>query len=212
MKQGYLTDEERYGITTSQRNRLIRRGRCDVCDREWDDVAHAAWKRPQNIDHCHTCNGVRGVLCFRCNYYVVGVLEQGRYVKTRKYGAAKKYILNGGAEHVKKGGIFSKLLGLRQLGCTCSRRKLEKRLRRKKSGQSKQQRGGRTNFSDRLDDLDGFAADEGCQRLDDLLEERLGGAAGRDDPDLRQRAIKSGFGHIKMCKWCLPKWRARSGR
>ena len=33
MNQRYLTDEERYCITTSQRNRLIRRGRCDVCDR-----------------------------------------------------------------------------------------------------------------------------------------------------------------------------------
>ena len=217
MKQRYLTDEERYGLTSGQVDRLLnlaKRDRCDICQRRWEEVAHAAWKRPQNIDHCHDCKRVRGVLCFRCNYYVVGVLEQGRYAKTRNYGRAKDYILGGGANHLEKtASLWGDCGKSSKMRCNCSREKLEKRLRRKKSGQSKQQRDGRANNPDRLDDLDGFAADEGCQRLDDLLTERLGGTAGRDDPDLRRRAIRSGFGHIKMCeKWCLPRWRARSGR
>ena len=207
MNRKHPTDEERYNLTKGQVDRLLdlaKRDRCDICQRKWAEVAHAAWKRPQNIDHCHKCDGVRGVLCFRCNYYVVGVLEKGRYVRTRNYGRAKNYILKGGADHLEKtAGLWGRLLKSRKMRCDCPREVLEKRLRRKKKA-------GKTNYSDRLNDLDGFAADEGCQRLDDLLAERLGGEAGRDDPESRQRAIRSGFGHIKMCKWCLPNWRARS--
>ena len=165
MKRKYPTDKERYGLTSGQVDRLLdlaKRDRCDICQRRWAEVAHAAWKRPQNIDHCHDCKRVRGVLCFRCNYYVVGVLEQGRYARTRNYGRARDYILKGGADHLEKtAGLWGRLLKSNKTRCNCPREKLEERLRRKKSGRSRRQTGGRANFSDRLDDLDGFAADEG---------------------------------------------------
>ena len=52
-----------YGITLEERDRLIalQHGRCLICAEEF------ASQRTTHIDHCHTTNTIRGVLCHRCN-------------------------------------------------------------------------------------------------------------------------------------------------
>ena len=102
----YPTPEEKYGLTSEQVQKIRNRPRCDVCGRTWAEVSAAyrkrhnrpSEKRPDNIDHCHSCNQVRGLLCTRCNYWVVGVLEQGQTrprVNLRLQARARSYIRNG---------------------------------------------------------------------------------------------------------------------
>lgn len=118
----WVSDEERYGLTGRQVRRVRGTPVCDLCERSWDEVAHAEWKREDNIDHCHDCGKVRGSLCFRCNYHIVGALEQGKFVKTRLYRRAEAYIMGGGA---------GRLMGKRGFGCVCPQRVLVERLRQK---------------------------------------------------------------------------------
>lgn len=102
----YPTPEEGYGLTSEQVRKIRSWPRCDVCGRTWAEVSAAyrkrhnrpSEKRPDNIDHCHYCNRVRGLLCMRCNYWVVGVLEQGQTrprVNLRLQARARSYIRNG---------------------------------------------------------------------------------------------------------------------
>ena len=107
MRKGrYPTPEERYNISTAEKEKILSRPRCQICERIWPEVEAAYRKRhgrePErrvsNIDHCHSCEAVRGLLCTRCNYWVVGVLEQGETrprTNPRLQAAAVSYIRNG---------------------------------------------------------------------------------------------------------------------
>ena len=120
----FPSDEERYGITSGQVEWLLTRPVCDICGRGWEKTARQKGSRPQQIDHCHTCNKVRGVLCFACNYHVVGTLEKGNYVHGKKrYLGARQYVLKGGA--VKGEG----------LGCVCDKTVLAERITHKTAKQ-----------------------------------------------------------------------------
>ena len=123
----WVSDEERYGLTGRQVRRVRGTTVCDLCERSWDEVAHAEWKREDNIDHCHDCGKVRGSLCFRCNYHIVGALEQGKFVKTRLYRRAEAYIMGGGADRLKR---------RRGFGCDCAQHVLVERLRQKPRGRA----------------------------------------------------------------------------
>ena len=57
---------------------------------------------------------------------------------------------------------------------------------------------------DRFAELDGFATTAGCERLSELLWARVGGLAGYDQADNRNRAARSGAAHIRRCGWCGP--------
>lgn len=119
----FPTDEERYDITSDQVAWLLARPVCDICGRDWNETARQKGSRPQQIDHCHTCGKVRGVLCFACNYHTVGPLEKGNYVHgKRRYHRAREYVLRGGA--VKGEG----------LGCVCDEAVLTERVTRTASG------------------------------------------------------------------------------
>lgn len=51
----------RYGIDIDEYEAILaaQNNQCATCDREWSKSLH--------IDHCHTTNKVRGLLCGRCN-------------------------------------------------------------------------------------------------------------------------------------------------
>ena len=58
---------KRYGLTPFQLQALLllKKG-CWICDREPKSG------RPRYIDHNHKTGAVRGVLCFTCNYKLLG--------------------------------------------------------------------------------------------------------------------------------------------
>lgn len=106
---------------------MLRRPVCDICGRSWDKVASQAGKRVQQIDHCHICDRVRGVLCIACNYYVVGALKNNRYATSHYFSQAKHYIVSGGRLNPNyKQGVLSRLFN--NLGCICDTTEADRRL------------------------------------------------------------------------------------
>lgn len=68
----------KYGITEEQYNEILlhQKGCCAVC--------HEPPKRfgPKlAVDHDHTTGAIRGLLCFRCNKFVVGRHRDGRLLR-----------------------------------------------------------------------------------------------------------------------------------
>lgn len=66
-----------YGISLDDYEQMLsgQHGKCAICTRE-------PGARPLHVDHCHTTNRVRGLLCHQCNWYL-GTLEGGPGVFTR---------------------------------------------------------------------------------------------------------------------------------
>lgn len=56
-----------YGITLAQYNLLLKyqNNVCAICNRPPKNIR-------LNVDHCHRSKRVRGLLCFRCNKYLIG--------------------------------------------------------------------------------------------------------------------------------------------
>ena len=54
--------KSKYGITLTEKNVLLQKqnNKCKICLVEFSNIT-------PNIDHCHTTNKVRGLLCTRCN-------------------------------------------------------------------------------------------------------------------------------------------------
>jgi hypothetical protein len=55
---------KKYGITVEQYNQLFleQEGRCKICNRHQSE-----FKRSLAVDHSHSTNKVRGLLCHHCN-------------------------------------------------------------------------------------------------------------------------------------------------
>lgn len=53
-----------YGITLEQYEEMYneQQGKCACCDRH-----ESEFKRGLHVDHCHTTDQVRGLLCTKCN-------------------------------------------------------------------------------------------------------------------------------------------------
>jgi hypothetical protein len=66
-----------YGLTGKEYERMVKAqgNKCAICTREGGD-------RALHLDHCHTTNKVRGLLCHQCNWYL-GTLEGGDDVLKR---------------------------------------------------------------------------------------------------------------------------------
>ena len=54
----------KYGITLVQYNEMLKSqdSRCRGCERSQHEI-----KAPLHVDHCHTTNEIRGLLCYDCN-------------------------------------------------------------------------------------------------------------------------------------------------
>jgi len=61
---GYFLDY-RYGITIEDYNRMLseQNGACAICGTDKPGGKAKVW----SVDHCHSTNRVRGLLCHRCN-------------------------------------------------------------------------------------------------------------------------------------------------
>ena len=59
--KGY-TLKSRYNITLKERDLMLKKqnNKCKICNTKFSKVT-------SNIDHCHTTNKVRGILCTACN-------------------------------------------------------------------------------------------------------------------------------------------------
>lgn len=65
-KDKYL--RERYGLTLCKYRKMLKAqdGMCAICRRPFGS------KRKANVDHNHKTGRVRGILCYRCNKFLVG--------------------------------------------------------------------------------------------------------------------------------------------
>lgn len=70
-KRRNIVLKNEYGITLDDYNRMFedQKGRCAICDKHQSEL-----KRKLHVDHCHTCNEVRGLLCQHCNT-VLGLIK-----------------------------------------------------------------------------------------------------------------------------------------
>jgi len=80
MKKSKLKSSKPYGLckywpeltqanAEKERQKLFdkQKGRCAICGKEEKE-----FKRRLNVDHNHKTGQVRGLLCYRCNKFVVG--------------------------------------------------------------------------------------------------------------------------------------------
>lgn len=58
----------------------LQKGRCAICDKP-----QSAFKRRLNLDHSHKTFQIRGLLCYRCNKFVVGRHTLDSALKLVKY-------------------------------------------------------------------------------------------------------------------------------
>ena len=74
--QGKSYFEKKYGITQAQRDVILhyQNGACAVCGGDNGG-------RTLNVDHNHKTKEVRGLLCFRCNKYVIGRWQDGKILR-----------------------------------------------------------------------------------------------------------------------------------
>lgn len=87
-RRGYLMRRKwKYGLTLEQVERLLKNAtECDICGNEFGD-------REPAIDHCHTTNKIRGLLCLKCNA-ALGYLREDPSLFQR----AMDYIKLGGLD------------------------------------------------------------------------------------------------------------------
>lgn len=64
---------KKYGITLAQWDEMfLAQGSCCAACREADETVAVRWV----VDHCHTTQKVRGILCYRCNVALGLVKDQ----------------------------------------------------------------------------------------------------------------------------------------
>ena len=78
---------QRYGITLEERNRLFEEqgNCCGVCQREEPDSIKG-W----HIDHCHSTQKVRGIVCHACNIFL-GNIEKSAERHARAVAYLEKH-------------------------------------------------------------------------------------------------------------------------
>lgn len=74
----YLSEEN----ARIEREKLFKRqnGKCGLCQK-----SESEFKRKLNVDHNHKTGKVRGLLCYRCNKYVIGRLDYKMACKILAY-------------------------------------------------------------------------------------------------------------------------------
>jgi len=73
----FKTLKQRYGLNEKQYNDLLesQNSACAICEESYDVLY---------VDHCHTTNEVRGLLCPRCNTLVGYIEKSGHLIQKAK--------------------------------------------------------------------------------------------------------------------------------
>lgn len=73
---------KKYGITLNQKIEMLasQDNRCWICRK-----LNKAAKRPFAIDHCHSTNKVRGILCYGCNRTLHAFEDKGLFDQALAY-------------------------------------------------------------------------------------------------------------------------------
>ena len=71
--------KKRYGITLEEFEKLEQQqdGSCAICRK----LPYGKDKR-LHVDHCHQKNFVRGLLCWRCNFYIGGFFDNPEFLRS----------------------------------------------------------------------------------------------------------------------------------
>lgn len=79
-----------YGINQEQYDQIleVQNGKCAVCG----GTRHT---KPLHVDHDHKTGAIRGLLCFRCNRFVIGNTRAAEL-----HAAAARYLTNPPANKV----------------------------------------------------------------------------------------------------------------
>lgn len=76
--------ERRYGLTYSDYLAILdsQKGLCSICERPERLLGRGGIVRPLNVDHCHTSNKIRGLLCASCNLALGNLEDNISYLKS----------------------------------------------------------------------------------------------------------------------------------
>lgn len=71
-----------YGISVAdyEAKHRAQSGKCAICDEAETALGPTGRVRPLSVDHCHTSNKVRGLLCNNCNHAIGKFKDDPRVV------------------------------------------------------------------------------------------------------------------------------------
>ena len=79
--------KQEYNLTPAQWNKMfkLQDGKCPICLKPILKPGNAEGKRAGSVDHDHKTKRVRGILCYRCNRFVIGRNHSDRAKRVYDY-------------------------------------------------------------------------------------------------------------------------------
>lgn len=82
-----------YGITLAEYDLMFESqdGKCAICNLPESEMSKSGYLKPLAVDHCHTTNKIRSLLCSQCNK-AIGAFKDSPdlCIKAAEYLSAKK--------------------------------------------------------------------------------------------------------------------------
>lgn len=84
-------DYSRYGLTVAQWLEIykLQNKKCPICQKALHKPGNMEGRRAASVDHDHTTGRVRGLLCYRCNRFVIGRNNAERAKRVYEYLTSK---------------------------------------------------------------------------------------------------------------------------